>query len=61
MTAPRSTALGLVILYRPAQKNFCPACAGTAWHVGRSTAECARCAFALPITPAASAANFQGK
>ncbi|WP_156442240.1 MULTISPECIES: hypothetical protein [unclassified Sphingomonas] len=29
----------------------CPACGGTHWHVGRHSAECARCGTALPLSP----------
>lgn len=41
---------GFRVLYRPGV--ICPACAGRNWHVGRATAECARCATALPLAPA---------
>lgn len=33
--------------YRPG--TDCPVCDGCHWHVGRLTAECARCATALPL------------
>jgi ribosomal protein S27AE len=33
--------------YQPGQA--CPCCGWMAWHVGRSTAECARCGEALPL------------
>lgn len=29
--------------------NHCPACSGTQWFVGRTTAQCARCESALPL------------
>jgi hypothetical protein len=38
-------------LYR--RGSHCPACQATAWIVGRSSAECARCATALPLAPEA--------
>lgn len=39
--------------YRPLyhQGVRCPACTGTAWLIGRSSAECARCGAALPLAP----------
>lgn len=42
---------GLAVLYRPGEANHCPGCGGRNWHVGRQTAECARCATALPLAP----------
>lgn len=35
--------------YREGEKNYCPGCNGTHWHVGRSMAECAQCETALPL------------
>ena len=35
--------------YRPGHPSACPGCGKTNWFVGRSTAECAYCATALPI------------
>ncbi|MFZ5749075.1 MAG: hypothetical protein ACOY45_15630 [Pseudomonadota bacterium] len=40
---------GYRIAYRPG--TACPGCGGTAWHVGRQSAECAACATALPLAP----------
>lgn len=40
---------GFVVLYRQTQTNHCPGCGGSAWHVGRHSAECARCATAIPL------------
>lgn len=31
--------------------DHCPGCGGTNWIVGRSSAECAGCATALPLAP----------
>lgn len=42
---------GLAVLYRPGEANHCPGCGGRNWHVGRQTAECGRCATALPLAP----------
>lgn len=39
-----------VPLYHQDTVNHCPACGGRHWHIGRSTAECAFCATALPLT-----------
>lgn len=63
MTAPDTTAIaaphtdyrallterGDVQLYRPLETNRCPRCHRSHWLVGRSTAECAFCATALPL------------
>lgn len=40
---------GAVTLFYPGEPNHCPRCHGTAWHVGRITAECARCGTPLPL------------
>jgi hypothetical protein len=50
---------GYRIAYRPAQVNHCPGCGHTHWLVGRTTAECAHCATALPIV--AGAASGMGR
>ncbi len=42
-------AFGYRITYRLGNTNFCPACSGTQWHIGRHTAECAYCSTALPL------------
>ena len=36
--------------YRPGHELGCPDCGRANWHVGRSTAECAYCAAALPLS-----------
>lgn len=36
-------------LYHGDAAEHCPGCHGTHWIIGRSTAECARCAAALPL------------
>lgn len=45
----------VVVQYRPGQ--HCPSCGGTAWSIGRETAECGRCGLplALPATATARA------
>lgn len=49
-----------VILYRQTEKNVCPGCAAAAWHVGRFSAECAHCGFAIPlVSPVAPATIMQ--
>jgi hypothetical protein len=40
---------GLHAVYRDNQVNHCPGCGRTHWYIGRTTAECAFCATALPI------------
>lgn len=35
--------------YRKNETNHCPGCGRTHWIIGRSTAECAFCATALPL------------
>lgn len=40
---------GVQLAYRPGEANRCPGCGRSHWHVGRSSAECAFCAFPLPI------------
>jgi hypothetical protein len=40
---------GYRLLFRSEVSNVCPGCGRSHWHVGRSTAECAFCATALPI------------
>lgn len=48
-----------VPLYWPDAVNHCPQCAGRHWHVGRSSAECAICAAALPIATTRQERNFE--
>jgi hypothetical protein len=40
---------GYRLLFRAQGTNSCPGCGRSHWHVGRTTAECAFCATALPI------------
>lgn len=40
---------GFLPLYRLGELNRCPACLRSQWYVGRSTAECAFCATAMPL------------
>jgi len=37
------------LLYWPGEVNRCPQCNSKAWHVGRTTAECAHCGHPLPL------------
>ena len=53
---------GHVILYRQTQTNHCPSCGGSHWHVGRQSAECARCATAIPLfSPVAPGLPTEGQ
>lgn len=45
------------LLYRQNEVNHCPGCGGTAWIVGRATAQCVRCDTALPLILVASQPN----
>lgn len=40
---------GYGLLFRSQVTNSCPGCGRSQWLVGRTTAECAFCATALPI------------
>lgn len=40
---------GYHAVYRENEINHCPGCGRTHWHIGRSLAECAFCATALPL------------
>lgn len=40
---------GYLVLYRETGDNACPACGGSNWIVGRTIAECAFCAAAIPL------------
>lgn len=60
LAAPRRTfgnARMIGLGYRPTYRAgaCCPACGGSQWHVGRTTAECAICATALPIAEGGAA------
>jgi hypothetical protein len=45
---------GIIPLYHQDTVNHCPACGHKHWHIGRSTAECAFCATALPLAVVAA-------
>lgn len=52
---------GHVILYRQAETNTCPGCGSSQWLVGRTMAECARCATAIPLmSPVAPGFSTEG-
>ena len=51
----RQAVSGYRIAYRPLEPNYCPGCGKAHWIIGRSTAECAFCATALPLVAGASA------
>lgn len=40
---------GYHAVYREQQTNYCPGCGRTHWIIGRTSAECAFCACALPL------------
>ena len=40
---------GYHVVYREHESNHCPGCSRTHWYVGRTMAECAFCATALPL------------
>lgn len=42
---------GYAPLYRRGERNSCPGCGATHWHVGRFSAECGACATAIPFAP----------
>ena len=46
----RNRLTGTPQTYRPGHEFGCPGCGRTNWHVGRSTAECAYCATAVPLS-----------
>lgn len=45
----RQARSGYRVAYRPNETNHCPGCGRTQWLIGRTTAECAFCATALPL------------
>lgn len=49
---------GYRAIYRENELNRCPGCGRTHWYVGRSSAECAFCATALPLQEARSGSTF---
>jgi ribosomal protein L37E len=44
----------MTLRYHEGEHNRCPGCGGVHWHVGRATAECARCSYALPLADSRS-------
>ena len=53
-TPPPVAGVQLSRGYRPLYHGGarCPGCNSSNWHIGRSSAECARCGTALPLAPA---------
>lgn len=51
---PAFLARSFIPLYHQDTVNHCPSCGHTHWHIGRSTAECAFCATALPLAMVAA-------
>lgn len=49
---------GYRAIYRENELNRCPGCGRTHWYVGRSSAECAFCATALPLQEARTGSSF---
>ena len=49
---PQADQRGYHIVYREHETNYCPGCGRTHWYIGRSSAECAFCATALPLAEA---------
>lgn len=45
---------GYHVAYREAEVNHCPGCGRTHWFIGRTSAECAFCATALPLAEAST-------
>lgn len=50
---------GYRLAYRPHETNHCPGCGQTQWIVGRTIAECAFCATALPMMEGTALAGFR--
>lgn len=48
---------GLRVLYRRHSGAVCPGCGASAWHVGRTSAECDRCGTALLLAEPGGAEN----
>jgi len=40
---------GYSVVYHDGRVNHCPGCGRSQWLIGRSTAECAFCATAVPL------------
>ncbi len=51
---PARLSRGFIPLYHQDTVNHCPSCGHKHWHIGRSTAECAFCATALPLAMVAA-------
>lgn len=51
----RQAGAGYRPVYRPKETNHCPGCGGSNWLIGRLSAECARCATAVPFVSGGSA------
>lgn len=45
----RQARSGYRVAYREHEPNHCPGCGQSQWIIGRTTAECAFCATAIPI------------
>ena len=57
---PHNPAMrGYHAVYRENETNHCPGCGRTHWYLGRSMAECAFCATALPLENAPMIAGGQ--
>ena len=48
---------GYHAIYRQHDTNRCPGCGRSQWYLGRSSAECAFCATALPFATSAFAGD----
>lgn len=49
---PPAAQRGYHLFYRDGEKNNCPGCGRSHWHIGRIMAECAFCGTALPLEAA---------
>jgi hypothetical protein len=49
MNAPAHLIRPAPVVYRAGETNRFPMCTGTAWFVGRSSAECGTCGHPLPL------------
>lgn len=56
---PQPSQRGYHIVYREHESNYCPGCGHTHWYIGRTMAECAFCATALPLENASLVAGGQ--
>lgn len=48
---------GYRFVYRDGERNNCPGCGHSNWYIGRSAAECAFCATAVPLESSAGTGN----